>query len=74
MCRDSDVQRLTFDSYLHKQMAQMPLTSGLKILGKMWFNFARFSVPGLHPDRHAIGRQQRGCVNEGRGTGVGDRQ
>lgn len=49
MCRDIDVQRLTFDSYLHKQMAQMPLASGVKILGKMWFNFTRFSIPGLAP-------------------------
>ncbi len=51
MCRDIDVQRLTFDSYLHKEMARLPLTSGVKILGKMWFNFARWSVPipALHP-------------------------
>ncbi len=49
MCRDIDVQRLTFDSYLHKEMARLPLTSGVKILGKMWFNFARFSIPGLKP-------------------------
>ena len=51
MCRDIDVQRLTFDSYLHKEMAHLPLTSGMKILGKMWFNFARWSVPipALHP-------------------------
>ena len=45
MCRDIDVQRLTFDSYLHKEMAQLPITSGLRILGKMWFNFARWSIP-----------------------------
>jgi geranylgeranyl reductase len=49
MCRDIDVQRLTFDSYLHKEMAHLPITSGLKIFGKMWFNFVRFSVPGLKP-------------------------
>lgn len=51
MCRDIDVQRLTFDSYLHKKMAKLPVTSGLKIFGKMWFNFARFSlpIPGLKP-------------------------
>jgi geranylgeranyl diphosphate/geranylgeranyl-bacteriochlorophyllide a reductase len=51
MCRDNDVQRLTFDSYLHKKMAKLPVTSGLKIFGKMWFNFARFSlpVPGIKP-------------------------
>lgn len=51
MCRDVDVQRLTFDSYLHKEMASMPLTSGLKIVGKIWFNFARWSIPvnALHP-------------------------
>ncbi len=49
MCRDDAVQRLTFDSYLHKQMAHTPLTSGVKMLGKMWFNFARFSIPGLRP-------------------------
>lgn len=51
MCRDIDVQRLTFDSYLHKEMAHLPLTSGLKILGKMWFNFARWSlpIPALRP-------------------------
>jgi len=45
MCRDIDVQRLTFDSYLHKQMAPMSLTSGVKILGKMGFNFARWGLP-----------------------------
>ena len=49
MCRDKDVQRLTFDSYLHKEMAHMPITSGLKMFGKMWFNFARFNIPGLRP-------------------------
>ncbi|HEX2910789.1 MAG TPA: geranylgeranyl diphosphate reductase [Chloroflexia bacterium] len=54
MCRDVDVQRLTFDSYLHKQMAHLPVTSGLRIFGKMWFNFARFSIPGLQPRPVAI--------------------
>lgn len=49
MCRDIDVQRLTFDSYLHKQMAHLPMTSGLRIFGKMWFNFARWSIPALNP-------------------------
>jgi len=49
MCRDVDVQRLTFDSYLHKEMAKLPLTSGLRILGKMAFNFTRWSIPALKP-------------------------
>lgn len=51
MCRDDDVQRLTFDSYLHKKMARLPVTSGLKMFGKVWYNFARFSLPisGLRP-------------------------
>jgi geranylgeranyl diphosphate/geranylgeranyl-bacteriochlorophyllide a reductase len=55
MCRDGDVQRLTFDSYLHKEMARLPVTSGLKILGKMWFNFARFNLPMFRPQpRHEV--------------------
>jgi geranylgeranyl reductase len=49
MCRDGDVQRLTFDSYLHKEMAKLPVTSGLRIFGKMAFNFARWYVPALRP-------------------------
>ena len=49
MCRDDAVQRLTFDSYLHKQMAHMSLSSGLKIAGKMAFNFTRWSVPAMIP-------------------------
>ncbi|MEI7556343.1 geranylgeranyl diphosphate reductase [Candidatus Chlorohelix sp.] len=49
MCRDVDVQRLTFDSYLHKEMAKLPVTSGLRIFGKMAFNFARWYVPVLRP-------------------------
>jgi geranylgeranyl reductase len=51
MCRDVDVQRLTFDSYLHKQMAKLPVTSGLRIFGKMVFNFGRWYLPGLYPRR-----------------------
>lgn len=54
MCRDIDVQRLTFDSYLHKEMAQLPVLNGLKIFGKMWYNFARFSLPGLRPQSASL--------------------
>ena len=49
MCRDDAVQRLTFDSYLHKQMAHTSLSSGLKIAGKMAFNFTRWSIPAMRP-------------------------
>ncbi len=54
MCRDKDVQQLTFDSYLHKQMAQLPITSGVKMMGKMWFNFARFGIPVFRPSPNVI--------------------
>ncbi len=49
MCRDDAVQRLTFDSYLHKEMAHTSLSSGLKIAGKMAFNFTRWSIPAMRP-------------------------
>ncbi len=58
MCRDQDVQRLTFDSYLHKEMARMSPISGLRIVGKMVYNFTRFSIPGLKPRPLAVVSEQ----------------
>ncbi|NJK81090.1 MAG: geranylgeranyl diphosphate reductase [Chloroflexaceae bacterium] len=41
MCRNRDVQRLTFDSYMHKQMAPAPWLSQLRMTGDILVSEAR---------------------------------
>ena len=45
MCRDYYVQRLTFDSYLHKQMAKTPFKGALQMGGKMVVAAVKYRTP-----------------------------
>jgi geranylgeranyl reductase len=41
MCRNKDVQRLTFDSYMHKQMAPAPWLVQMRMTGDIIVSQAR---------------------------------
>jgi geranylgeranyl reductase len=45
MCRNRDVQQLTFDSYMHKQMAPMPWLAQMRMTGEILVSQVRHYLP-----------------------------
>lgn len=63
MCRNKDVQRLTFDSYMHKRMAPAPWLAQLRMTGEILVSEARNylfprPVPALQNYSHHLEAHQ----------------
>jgi geranylgeranyl reductase len=58
MCRNRDVQRLTFESYMHKNMARVPWLAQLRMTADIIGAQVRHYLPkrGTQPRQHAVTR------------------
>ncbi len=55
ICRDRGVQDLTFQSYMYKTLARMPMLDGVRIMSKNFYHLARALMGLYRPARLSAG-------------------
>ena len=51
MCRNQDVQRLTFESYMHKNMTPVPWLAQMRMTGDILLSQVRHYLPRFGANR-----------------------